>query len=266
MKHKPTKKILIGMVITLILFFAFGSITFAEDGGDYTKYYEDAVRKIIEQEMDKRTKPPCDKGFKDESKCLSCHTSPSMKLKEASPDEGREYPYNTKVRNGIGYYSLGKISSVQVWTFFDYLRHHNIKKAVIEINSPGGSLFDAWTIFSYMDKFDGTVETRVRSYAASAGCLIFVGGDIGKRFIEPTAMLMWHELLTFKFLSIETPSSTEDQAKILRKMQDTGNKWLAARTKLTKDKIDEKVKRKEFWITGKEALEEYGFADGFIGE
>jgi len=207
---------------------------------------------------------PCKKGYMNEDKCFLCHTVPNNKLKEANPDETRNYPVsNMVIRGDIGYYTLEEVNAVAVWRFFDYLENHNVKKAVFEIMSPGGSLFVAWTIVSYMRNFPGTVETRVRSYAASAGCLIFVGGDIGKRYISKTAMLMWHELWTFEFLSIKTPSSTEDEAKTLRKFQDNTNQWLADRTNLSKAEIDEKVKRKEFWINGKEALE-YGFADGII--
>jgi len=220
--------------------------------------------KVYGSEAD-NNKSPCAKGYKDESRCMFCHTTPSNKLIEADQDEEYNYPnVNTVIRDGVGYYALGGISPREVREFFDYLKYHNIDKAVIEIMSPGGSLFDAWTIVSYMDKFKGTVETRVRSLAASAGCLIFVGGDKGKRFVDATAILMWHELYSFKMFSVDTPTSTEDEAKILRKLQDNTNNWLASRTKLSKDDIDEKVKRKEFWIDGKEAIE-IGFADGYIG-
>ena len=259
--RKQSRKILVGMVIPLIFLFVMGSMAFAE----YEYPIKETVTKVYKESGDK-DKSPCVKGYKDENKCSSCHTTPNNKLKEASQDEEYDYPnFNIKIRDGIGYYSLKDIESKEVWTFFDYLKHHKINEAVIEIMSPGGSLFDAWTIVSYMNKFEGTVETRVRSWAASAGCLIFVGGDIGKRFVDETAMLMWHELWTFKFLAIDTPSSTEDEAKVLRKLQDNTNEWLAARTKLSKDAIDEKVSRKEFWINGKEAVE-YGFADGLIGK
>jgi ATP-dependent protease ClpP protease subunit len=209
---------------------------------------------------------PCVKGYRDEARCQSCHAIPTNDLIEPDPDAAREYPnFNMKVRDGVGYYELNDIRPGEVWGFFDYLQNHGIDIAVIEIMSPGGSLFDAWTIVSYMNAFPGKVVTRARSFAASAGCLIFVGGDRGYRYIEPTAMLMWHELYTFKFLSIETPTSTEDEALVLRKFQNSTNTWLSQRTKITKEQIDEKVKRKEFWLDGKEAVE-FGFADAFIGE
>ena len=41
------------------------------------------------------------------------------------------------------------------------------------------------------------------------------------------------------------------------------NDYLATRGKLTKQEIDAKIARKEFWMSGKEAVE-LGFADEFI--
>ena len=41
------------------------------------------------------------------------------------------------------------------------------------------------------------------------------------------------------------------------------NDYLATRGKLTKQEIDAKIARKEFWMSGKEAVE-FGFADEFI--
>ena len=46
-------------------------------------------------------------------------------------------------------------------------------------------------------------------------------------------------------------------------LQDIRNDYLATRGKLTKQEIDAKIARKEFWMSGKEAVE-FGFADEFI--
>ena len=50
---------------------------------------------------------------------------------------------------------------------------------------------------------------------------------------------------------------------MLRHLQDIRNDYLATRGKLTKQEIDAKIARKEFWMSGKEAVE-FGFADEFI--
>jgi len=202
----------------------------------------------------------CPKTLMD-SQCMTCHAQ-DWTLKEFNPDSKREYPIgNMKVRNGVGYLFVEEISAGNVWQFFDYLKRHDIVEAIIEITSPGGSLWDAGIIISYFDDFQGVIQTNVRGFAASAACLIFLGGDI--RQVGPLAFLMWHELWTFKFLSVDTPTSSEDEANILRYLQSTVNKWFAERTKLQKEEIDERVKRKEFWLNAEDALL-LGFADGYI--
>jgi len=216
-----------------------------------------------EQETEEKVQSICPKTLMKDS-CMSCHTYPNFKVKEGNLDETRDYPiFNMKVRNGVGYYFLEKVDADEVWKFFDYLKGHEIDRAVIEIMSPGGSLFEAGAIVSYMVGYPGYVETRTRGFAASAGCLIFLAGD--NRFIDPMAFLMWHELWTFKFLSVETPSDKEEEARILRYIQDTINTWMAGRTALEKEKIDEKIRKKEFWANGKDAIG-LGLAEGYITE
>jgi len=46
-------------------------------------------------------------------------------------------------------------------------------------------------------------------------------------------------------------------------LQDVRNTYLATRGKLSKAEIDARVAKKEWWMSGKEAVE-LGFADGFI--
>ena len=73
---------------------------------------------------------------------------------------------------------------------------------------------------------------------------------------------MWHELLSFEmFGKVSTPSDKEEEARVLRFLQDTRNEWLSQHCKLTKKELDEKIRKREFWMTGEQAIE-YGFADG----
>ena len=108
------------------------------------------------------------------------------------------------------------------------------------------------------------IETRVHGFAASAGFILFVNGTPYHRFASATAELMWHELYTFEFFKVSRPSDVEDDAIILRHLQDTANNFLAERSILTAEQWDEKVFKQEFWCNGKEALE-YGLSDGFPG-
>ena len=203
----------------------------------------------------------------DVNDCMRCHVEGSFAVKETKPDATNTYPNRaTKIFQGkepFGYYVLDEILPDPLKEYLDYLEWKGIKKAVIELYSPGGSLFGAWRIVGIMNmaKSKGMIiETRCHGFAASAGFLIFISGSMGHRSISPQSSIMWHELLSFKFLSIDTPSSSEDEARILRSLQDTANEYISSRCNLTKEELDEKVRKKELWMNGKQAYED-GFAD-----
>ena len=206
--------------------------------------------------------------------CLTCHIAGKMPgaktrfpVKEAAPDVWRVYPTpSMQIIEDEGYFFLTDIDSEAIKKFFNYLAQHQIKKAVIEMHSPGGALFDAQRIIGLMRYWQSQgirIETRLFGAAFSAGFYIFTAGDV--RLVDEYADLMWHEIQTFSGFGfqIETPSDKEEAARVLRHLQDIRNDYLATRGKLTKQEIDAKIARKEFWMSGKEAVE-FGFADEFI--
>ena len=208
----------------------------------------------------------CPKTRMDTS-CLTCHTSPSFKLKEPSLGEGMELPtYELKfLADGSLYFLLTDIDATSLEKIFRWMRHKKTyKKLVIEVHSPGGSLFNAYRIVSMIQDMqsDGfIVETRCYGFAASAGFYIFCAGNKGHRLASPNAEFMWHELLTFAMFQVSTPSSTEEQSRVLRHLQDTANGWLATVSNLSKEEIDGLIHKKEFWLRGTDMVT-YGFADG----
>ena len=208
--------------------------------------------------------------------CMSCHVPPSMRLKEEDPHAWRDYPVRnmwvySDAQGEYGYYAFiddvsHNYSGVYFYQFFRYLEKHNINRAIIEVQSFGGSVFEAWRIVGILAEAISKgfkVTTKVQSIAASAGAIIFLAGE--ERLISPTAELMFHELWTFKFLAIESPADKEDEARVLRHIQDTITEWVASRSNLTKKEIDELTRKKEFWVRGTQAME-YGFATGFISK
>ena len=131
-------------------------------------------------------------------------------------------------------------------------------KVTIEIQSPGGSLFEAWRIVGLMKRYElrgMTIETTCHGFAASAGFLILASGTKGHRYATPTAHLMWHELMSLSLFKIETPSSSEETSRTLRKLQNIANSWLAEVSCMSKEEIDSMVKNRDFWMTGEEALQ-----------
>ena len=225
------------------------------------------------QEIEKKEEPKqivqqCPKTKMTEG-CLSCHVIPSFKLKESRPDATLDYPnLSTTFFGDTAYYlieDIGAMAADRMFDFFKYVSWHpNVKHIVLEIQSPGGNMFVAWRIVGLMDLYKArgyTIETRCHGFAASAGFLIFANGSKGYRFASPTCEAMWHELITFKMFDISGPADKEDEAKVLRHLQDTANAWLVSRSKLSKEEWDQKIRKKEFWMNGKQAVE-YGIADG----
>jgi len=205
-----------------------------------------------------------------QEKCMECHVTPSFKVKESLPCEAFQFP-NTRTSitsNGsqkIGRFFLDDIADKQFRDALNYFYHHGIKRIIVEIHSPGGSLFDAWRIKGMVDEATANgilVETRIYGLAASAGFLIFCSG--AERVATPTAEGMWHELITGEFIAIKTPADKEDEAKILRHLQDVANNFIASKSKVPKETLDAKIRKKEFWISGQEAFE-MGFATRLIG-
>ena len=198
--------------------------------------------------------------------CLKCHIRGDFRVIETVPDAHLIYPNDSmKIFDGDGYFLLSAIDSTAIKEYFDYLHKHGVKKAIIEIHSPGGSLFDAQRIVNtiqYWQSKGVDVETRVFGAAFSAGFYIFLAGN--NRLVSPNADLMWHEVQGSSFgFNVTTPADREAEAKILRHIQNIRNNYIATRGKLTKEQIDEKISKKEFWMSGTQAVE-YGFADGLL--
>ncbi|MFH2073976.1 MAG: ATP-dependent Clp protease proteolytic subunit [Pseudomonadota bacterium] len=222
-------------------------------------------------EDEKKVESKCPKTLLVEN-CLSCHVVSGGKfvLRETAPDAHLAYPISKmRIADGTGYYRLEIIDSDLVKSFFDYLDLHKIKKAEIEVHSPGGPLFEGQRIVGLIRGWQakgGAVKTVLHAKAFSGGFFVFVAGS--PRLVDEHAELMWHEIQSYEGFGfkISTPSDKEDDARIFRHLQDVLHEYLATRCKLTKEEIDAKVnKRQEWWMSGKQAVG-YGFADGFIGK
>jgi len=245
-----------------------------------TQAFEGAEIKTVTTDRDEE-KPGCPTTkITDNALCFRCHVVKKEEdkakwgLKEIDPNEQYVYPifsgfYFSLDENGkrVANLLLREIDSEQIEKTFKYLAWHpEIKHINIELHNPGGSMLDMWRIVGLMDswKTEGkTISTKCNGFAASAAFVLFVNGTPGMRLVHPNAFLMWHEVMSFKMFALTTPSSSEDEAHMLRKFQDNANKWLSERSKLTKEEVDTLVHKKELWMTGYDAVT-FGFADGFV--
>jgi ATP-dependent Clp protease, protease subunit len=233
--------------------------------------FTDAEEGILERLL--KSKCPKTQVVGDLSDCLVCHVKGSFAVKESAPDAASQYPVtNMRVLDGTAYLLVNEAirGTEGIAEFNVYLQWHpEIDHVIIDIYSPGGNLFTAYQLRGFMNTWKTTgitVETRVHGFAASAATVIFVSGSKGHRFIDPNAEFMLHELTKtdMSFLRQTTPTNSEEEARILRHLQDELNSYLASTSKMTTDEIDAKVRNKEFWMSGREALK-HGFADAFLG-
>lgn len=225
-------------------------------------------------EEDTGPKPMCPETLMqgDVNDCMRCHvmTQNGFALQEFEPYAEMEeaIPVKTTIimRDGepIVRYYLTTISDWDVCKVFDWLAWHpQFKHLMLEIQSPGGSLFASQRIVGMMDaaKARGvTVETRCYGFAASAGFYILVNGSPGYRYAAPEAQLMWHELKTFKMWDVSSPADKEDEAEILRHLQETVNNRIASVSNVDVDELNKMVRKKELWVNGSQSLEK-GFID-----
>ena len=212
----------------------------------------------------------------DNKMCLNCHvmSGKSFRLKEFPEDAHIKYPTNASIVEVGGkqegtYEVYGEISNLvydRLSKAFDFFLNRGINKVTIEIYSYGGDLFAAWRIKGLIENWiesGGQIDTKVYGGAVSAAAILFAVGQ--ERIAHAQAEIMFHELWTFSFFEVSTPSDTESKAKVLRHLQDNITSWLASRCDLTKEELDSLMKKKEYWLNGKEAFE-IGLATKLIGE
>ena len=172
-------------------------------------------------------------------------------------------PDGTSMIGDTVYFCINTMDFEKYRSIFIGYNKFNWKKAVIDLNTGGGSLFDAMgmvSLFQEQQAKGKIIEIRGRGIIASAGLIILVSGSPGHRLLDPNSFIMFHEMWSFKFFAIETPSDKEQEAVIFRKIQDRINKYICSHSRITEDELNARIKKKELWLDAKEALA-YGFAD-----
>ena len=260
-------------VFGLVIFLIFGvSLVFSEDlGVTATSYHKKQTKPSLDTNIFKYIDklPRCKKyGFIDgisRVSCTTCHHRQEPKPVAYGLNDldlsFAQLKKNTLYLNfdcDVNTYLVDKLRRTLG------ILDGRFKKIVITIKSYGGGLYDALAVISMLEevKMKGVdLVTKCEGNAMSAGMMIFLAGD--ERIISETSILMWHEILSVKFLALEQVTDKENEAKVYRYLQNTVNNYIAKRTKMTKQELDERVKSKELWLNGKDALT-HGFATRLI--
>jgi len=140
--------------------------------------------------------------------------------------------------------------------FLDNLNNQSIS---MYINSPGGSVYDAFAIYDTMQFVKSPIHTYGIGVQASAAAFLLSSGAKGKRYLLPHATVMIHQP------SSGTRGKVTDQEIDLRevlRLKKMLEQIMAKNTGRTPKKIHEDMER-DYWMSAEEA-KKYGLVDKVI--
>lgn len=129
------------------------------------------------------------------------------------------------------------------------------------INSPGGSVYDAFAIYDTMQFVKSPIHTYGIGMQASAAAFLLSSGEKGKRFLLPHATVMIHQP------SSGTRGKVTDMEIDLKeglRLKHLLNEILAKNTGQPIKKINDDVER-DYWMSAPEA-KKYGVVDSVISK
>jgi ATP-dependent Clp protease protease subunit len=141
-----------------------------------------------------------------------------------------------------------------------FLDSQDSKKDIsIYINSPGGSVYDAFAIYDTINFIKSDVQTIAVGMAASAAAFLLSSGAKGKRFALPHAKVMIHQPSSGtrgKVTDMEI--DLEESIKIKKQLEEI----LAKNTGQKVSKIHTDMER-DYYMSAAES-KDYGLVDGVI--
>lgn len=137
------------------------------------------------------------------------------------------------------------------------LRNVGKKNVTVNINSPGGDLFEGIAIYNLLRDHDGEVTTRVVGLAASAASVIAMAGD--KIQVARAGFMMIHNVWV---MAIGNRNDLREAADQLETFDDALADVYAARAGRDKKEIA-KLMDRETWFSGSQAIDG-GFADELL--
>ncbi|HYG07661.1 MAG TPA: head maturation protease, ClpP-related [Stenotrophomonas sp.] len=137
------------------------------------------------------------------------------------------------------------------------LRGMGAGPVTVNINSPGGDMFEGLAIYNLLREHDGEVTVKVLGLAASAASVIAMAGD--KIQIARAAFLMIHNAWV---MAVGNRHDLEEVAATLKPFDDAMASIYAAQTGQDSAAMA-KLMDRETWIAGEAAVED-GFADELL--
>jgi ATP-dependent Clp endopeptidase proteolytic subunit ClpP len=130
----------------------------------------------------------------------------------------------------------------------------DVSRIKVDINSPGGSVFDGYEIFNSLRSHPAHVETRVTGLAASIASVIYMAGDT--RQMEELSQIMIHRAWG---MAVGSAPELRETANVLDGIDTQIINLYAKGTGQDHAKIEEMMD-KETWLTSLEA-QDMGFGE-----
>lgn len=172
--------------------------------------------------------------------------------KGASADENRVFPFYSSVQSG------SVRAAMEMLGEWSRLERPGGEPFTIEITSPGGSVFDGLALFDYVRDLREkgyVVNTFGTGLIASMATVLLQMGDT--RILGSNSWFMVHELSDF---IVGNLSEIEDATKVAKRINRNLINLLAERSTLTPKQIEDRSKRRDWYMTASEAVD-LGFAD-----
>lgn len=128
---------------------------------------------------------------------------------------------------------------------------------IVNINSPGGDLFEGMAIYNLLRDHKGSVQVKVLGIAASAASVIAMAGD--EILIARAGFLMIHDTWV---VAIGNRLDLRSVADMLEPFDNAMADIYSARSGIPAAKV-QKMMDAETWIGGSAAIDQ-GFADGLM--
>jgi len=129
------------------------------------------------------------------------------------------------------------------------------KPITVIVNSPGGEADSGFGIYDMLRFVDIPIQTIVAGLCASAGVMVFLGGDDGKRFTLPNSRFLLHQPSS---QSYGQASDLQIASEEIVRLREQYNKIVADVTGKDLETVTKDANR-DFWLSATEAVD-YGLA------
>lgn len=148
---------------------------------------------------------------------------------------------------------------VEAESFVRELNSIDNKKINLHINTPGGAVFDGFSIFNALKRHPAHIETHIDGLAASIGSIIALAGDVVN--IAGNGFMMIHNPWA---LTVGNATDMRKQADVLDKIGESLAETYVSKTGKSLPEIKQ-IMADETWFDAKEAMA-IGLVDNIIGE